>query len=102
LKFFNFIKLDLEKYFEISESHFKYDDKKTGTYYFKIKQRKDVLVSGPPIDMKEACLLFKKVHKNTFTKSGKLYSKEKSLSIGPVLKKIDKKIMLDMGIIGLK
>ncbi len=97
LKFFNYLKKELEKRFVVERADFKYDDRKKAYYYFKIKE-KDLIVAGPFVKMKEALAFFKKAHKSTFIKQGRVYAKLGKISIKDFLKKLDKKVMREMGI----
>jgi len=104
-KFFRLVERKLEKYFLIEKKEFGYDDKKTGTLYFKIKQRKKIIVPGPPITAAENVTKFRKKHKKVFKKGDKTYAIEKPMSIKSFLsdfKKKNQKIMKEMGIINFE
>jgi len=101
-KFFKFLERELKKYFTIVREDFDYEGGKTGKLYFKIKKKNQIIIEGPPITSVENVVKFKKKHKNCFVKKGKVYAKEKSISIGKFLsnlKEINKKRMKDMGIV---
>ena len=103
LKFFDFFTRELERHFSISKKDFKYNDKKKAEYYFKIKP-KNLIFNGPPVKMKIAVAEFKKAHKKTYIKAGKIYAKEKIVSSKQFLSNFKKKYnraMKDMGIISL-
>ncbi len=100
LKYFKYLKAELEKKFELGKAAFHYDDKKKADYYFNIKS-KPIIISGPPIAMNIAVANFKKAHKKTFVKAGKVCAKEKAISTREFLRKLDKKIMHEMGIVNL-
>jgi len=100
LKFFRYLNRQLKQFFIVGKSAFSYDDKKSGKYYFKIKEKGREIV-GPPVKMREAVLNFKAKHKKTSVKKGRVYAKEKSVSIKQFLRKLDKKIMREMGITNL-
>jgi len=103
LKFFNFVSRDIEKYFVVSRKEFEYDNKKSARYYFSIKKRKEIICQGPEIHKVENLLAFKHAHKNVFIKKNKAYAKEKvNINIKQLVKDIDKRVMKDMGMIGLK
>lgn len=103
-KFYNLTSKNLEKYFIVGKKEFDYDDKKSALLLFKTKQKKQIIIEGPPIVAVENVVKFKKKHKKVFVKKGKVYAKEKSVNIRKFLsdlKKKNKKIMRDMGITGL-
>jgi len=101
LKFFNYLKREINEKFELKKSAFRYDNKKKGKYYFNIKE-KESFIQGPPIKLKIAVANFKKEHKKTFVKKGKVCAKLGKIKIKDFLKKLDKKIMKEMGIVSLK
>lgn len=73
-KFYRFMYLELERYFDIMKSEFVYNDKQSADSYMIIKSKKEIIKTGPPIAMKEACIAFKKRNKKVFEKNGVLYS----------------------------
>ena len=77
LKFYKHLVLEIEKYFDIKNKGFNYNHKKSARYFFVVKNKKEILCSGPRIKDKSNVKKFKKEHKKTFSKSGKLYAKEK-------------------------
>lgn len=102
-KFYLLISRELEKYFFIGKNEFEYDDKKTGNYYFKIKKKKQITIEGPPVIAVKNVVKFKRKHKKVYVKGGKVYAREKGISIDRFLsnfKKSNKKRMRDMGITG--
>jgi len=106
LKFFKFLQQELSRYFEIKKSEFNYNNEKAAYFYFKIKPRRELILSGPPINAVENVLAFRKKHKSAFIKQGKVYAKEK-INTNPKkfindfkIKNKDK--MKDMGINELK
>jgi len=99
LKFFNFISREIEKYFKIENKYFEYDLKKKAGYYFKIKKKKEIILSGPMINKIENLIAFKNKHKDVFIRQGKAYAREKiSMTIDNFMKKLDRRVMKDMGI----
>ncbi|MFC1775164.1 nucleotidyltransferase domain-containing protein [Nanoarchaeota archaeon] len=83
LKAYEFLKKHL-KQFGIKESGWEWNDK---VYFWFVLEKdrldKEYISEGPPIEMKEAVKKFKKKHKRTFVKKGKLYAKvtQKNISI---------------------
>lgn len=59
-KFYNFLSLELEKYFSIKSKEFDYKDGKEANLYFNIKAKKERILEGPPINALENVLAFKK------------------------------------------
>ena len=77
LKFNNFILNEIDKYFDIKDKGFIYDDKQSAKIYIVAKKEKEILISGPSIEMNNNCDSFKKAHKKTFVKNKRLFAKEK-------------------------
>jgi len=105
-KFYRHITKEIKEYFEIKEKYFEYLGEDKGLYIFLVEAKKERIVSGPFVEDKTNVKMFKKKHKNTFTKKDKIYAREKiNFTIKESFKnwEIDnsKKIM-DMGIICLE
>tara|TARA_Y100000310_G_scaffold123699_1_gene122471 strand:+ start:2451 stop:3701 length:1251 start_codon:yes stop_codon:yes gene_type:complete len=105
-KFSRFFESQIGKYFSVLKKEFSYDDKKSAEFYLVVKPKKEIVRVGPPVKMENQVKAFKKVNKNTFVKSGVLYSR---LKIGFDGKgfvenwaRENKKVMKSMGIIGLE
>jgi tRNA nucleotidyltransferase (CCA-adding enzyme) len=77
LKFHKHLSTELNKFFEIKNSGFEYDDKKSSKSFFVVKSRKEILIQGPRKEDRDNVIKFKKEHKNTFEKSGKIFAREK-------------------------
>lgn len=77
LKFHKHLSEEASRFFEIKNSGFEYDDKKSSKSFFTAKSRKEILIQGPRREIKENVINFKKEHKNTFVKSGKIFAREK-------------------------
>jgi tRNA nucleotidyltransferase (CCA-adding enzyme) len=77
LKFYRHLGTQISKFFEIAKNEFEYDGKKTARYFFAAESRKERIIHGPSVSDKENARKFKKEHKNTFDKEGKLYAREK-------------------------
>ena len=78
LKAFKFLKNELKK-FEVKRAGWDWDKKKKAVFYFTLKQMRlpDVEIrQGPPLKMEEAVKAFKKKNKDTFEKSGRVFSKD--------------------------
>jgi len=102
LKFFNYLVRQLERYFDLETNEFEYPGEQIARYYFVIKPKKTILHVGPPLDKRVGVEAFKKKHKKTAIKKGRIYAEEKlDITLDKFLKKFqkdDKKVMLDMGI----
>lgn len=77
LKFFRHLENEIEKYFDIKNKGFEYDEGKSARYFFTAKRKKEIIVNGPEIKDKGNVSKFKKAHRNTFQKGKKIYAKEK-------------------------
>ncbi len=77
LKFHKHFSSEINKFFEIKNSGFEYDDKKSSKNFFVVKSKKEILIQGPGKKDRDNIIRFKKEHKNTFEKSGKVFAKEK-------------------------
>lgn len=77
LKFFRHLSRETEKYFEIKNKGFNYEEKRDAKYFFIAKKRKEILLGGPEAKDKNNIKKFKSRHKNIIIKNKKLYAKEK-------------------------
>ena len=106
LKFYNHLNEEINRFFEIKQKEFEYDNKKSAKYFFGVKSRREIISSGPLILQKENAIKFKKAHRNTFIKSGRLFAKEKiNFTLRQFIenwKKKNAKKMKEMGVINLK
>jgi tRNA nucleotidyltransferase (CCA-adding enzyme) len=104
-KFYNHLSHEIEKFFDVKNKGFEYNNKKSAKYFFVVKKKKELLIKGPLVSQKEHVKKFKKKYKKTFTKKGKTYTIQKTI---PNLKKFlndwktkNKKQTRDMAITGL-
>jgi len=105
-KFTNFLTLEIEKYFNIINKEFEYDEKQGSDLYLILKSKKEIIRAGPPIKMLDYAAAFKKANKNVFEKSGLLHTKIKinfsaKKFISDFTKK-DKNKLKEMGIVKLR
>ena len=77
LKFYKHLGNEISIYFKIKKIGFEYNEKKSARYFFVAKRKKEILLKGPKIKDKKNLRKFRKKHKNSFVKSGRVYSKEK-------------------------
>ncbi|MEK6820186.1 MAG: nucleotidyltransferase domain-containing protein, partial [Nanoarchaeota archaeon] len=105
LKFYKFTENKLKIYFIIEGSEFEYLGGKGAVYYFKLKKRKEIIREGPPLAALENVTAFRKKHKKTFVRKGRVYAREKvKLNARSFIKKFkieNKEVMKNMGIVGL-
>jgi len=106
LKFQRHLSEEIKKYFEIKNKIFDYDYGKTAKYFFVVKSKKEILIAGPSIADKKNSQRFKKKHKKTFVKNGRIYSKEwVALSANEFIKRWkikNRRKMQEMGISELR
>ena len=77
VKFYRHLAEEIEKYYEIKNKEFEYNDKKGAEYIFVVKSRKEIILNGPNAKDEKNVALFENRHKNTFVKKGKIYAREK-------------------------
>jgi tRNA CCA-adding enzyme len=77
LKFYNHLSKQIEQDFEIKNKGFSYNGNKSSRFFFIVNKRKEKILSGPLSKDKENMKKFKKLHKNTFSKKGRIYAHEK-------------------------
>ncbi|MDO8564135.1 MAG: hypothetical protein Q7R87_03950 [Nanoarchaeota archaeon] len=70
-----FIEKNLSKYFDVLRREFEYDEEQNAELYLIVKPKKEVILAGPPIDMKEHAKSFKSAHKKWYVEKAKLYTK---------------------------
>ena len=54
------------------------DTDSNSMYFFVVKNKKEILFSGPSVKDKKNVIMFKKKHKKAFTKGKRIYAKEKN------------------------
>ena len=65
--------------FKIIKTAWEWDKRNDALFYFLFDKKplsKNVKIQGPPIKMKQHVDNFKKIHKKTFAKSGKIFASE--------------------------
>jgi tRNA CCA-adding enzyme len=103
-KFYLYLKSRISKDHDIKASEFEYlPEINSANYYFVLKEKKNLLVNGPPISSKDHLEAFKKKHKSIIIKEGKAYAKESPKSLQEILKIINQdKTLKEMDIIEVK
>ena len=76
LKFFNHIKEEVEKNFEITEEEFSYEGEKTSKVFLCVKPKKREILKGPLMKDELNAKAFKKKHKKAFEKNKNLWVEE--------------------------
>ena len=106
LKFYSILSREINKFFEIQEKGFNYNEKKSARYYFLVKPNKKIIKEGPFKDDKKNMQRFIKKHKNIFEKGKKIYAKEQiNFNLKDFVqewKKNNKRTMKDMDINTMK
>ena len=79
LKIYEFLTQNLQKNnFKIIKSGWEWNKKENAVFYFLFDKKllpKNIEIEGPPLAIKQHVERFKKAHKKTFAKSGKIYAK---------------------------
>ena len=77
LKFYNHLKNEVSRFFEIKNKGFDYNQENNAKCFFVAKKKLNQIIGGPFIKDKKNIKAFKKEHKNTFEKAGRIYAREK-------------------------
>jgi tRNA nucleotidyltransferase (CCA-adding enzyme) len=77
LKFYNFLSNSLDRYFDVKEKEFYYQNEQSAICFFIAKKKSILEIRGPPLMKKEEVKRFKEKHKKTFTHLGSIYAMEK-------------------------
>lgn len=102
-KFYNFLKNEISKYFEIEKQEFVYSDGKSSKIYFVLKSKKETVRKGPEIGMDNYVKEFKRLHKKTFVKDKRIYAKiPVNFSANSFLKKFSKELLKEMSITNME
>jgi len=92
LKFYNHLGGEIRRFFDIKDKGFNYNGKKVARFYFVVKKKEEILITGPKTNDEENVRAFEKAHKSYYTKKGKVYAKEVvSFSINEFIIKWSKK-----------
>lgn len=77
IKFYRHLGDEIGKFYKIGQNGFEYNGKKESRFFFVVKSKGEILINGPSIEDNKNVNLFKKKHKNTFTKNRRIYTKER-------------------------
>ncbi len=78
LKFYAHLGNEIKRFFEIKNKGFDYNQENNAQCFFSAKKKHEIIKHGPFLKDKSNVKQFKKEHKNTFKKSGKIYAREKT------------------------
>ena len=76
-KFSKLLTSEIEEYFEVIRTEFKYDEKHEASLFLIAKNKEEVVKKGPPVNFEKFAGEFKKIHKEVFEKEGWLFAREK-------------------------
>jgi len=74
-KFSDFLTNEVSAYFDVVKREYMYNGTKNGELYLIVKPKKEIIQNGPPLEMIESAKKFRKEHKKTFMKAGRLYAR---------------------------
>lgn len=77
LKFFNHLSYELNRYYEVRDSGFKYTKDQEGKCYFVLDKKKEIIFSGPQVSDTKNVEKFKNGHSITYIEKDKIYASEK-------------------------
>lgn len=76
-KFYEHLREEIRKYFDVKNDGFEYGRGKSARFFFVVKRKKEILIKGPLKEQKNHVKRFKKHHKQVFTKGNRVYAQEK-------------------------
>ncbi len=101
-KFYGFYMRECLRFFNVKDSLFDYDEKENiGKILIVAEQKKEIVFSGPPIEMKDQLSRFKKEHKTIEIKNKQAFAHEKSISFEEFLNNFKNKkcdVLESMGV----
>jgi len=77
IKFYRHLNSEIEKLYKISSKGFEYEGNKEAEFFFAVKNKGEIIQTGPELKDSKNITAFKKHHKNTFIKKERIYAKEK-------------------------
>lgn len=77
VKFYRHVSNEIKSVFDIKDSGEEYSGKKTSIYFFIVSAKKEIIKEGPKTKDSKNVNSFRKMHKHTFTKNGRIYAREK-------------------------
>lgn len=76
LKFYKHLDYEIEKFFQVKNKGFNYNDEKSARYFFVVKNKREILSRGPSTKDIKNVKEFEKKHKNYFIKKERIYAKK--------------------------
>lgn len=77
LKFYKHLENEMSSFFDVKNKGFDYSGKKSATYFFVVKSKKEILHAGPNVKDKENVSAFKKKHRRIFVRNKRVFAREK-------------------------
>ena len=106
LKFHRHLSSEIEDFFHVKKKGFNYNGKKGARYFFVVKDKGEIIRSGPHLKDKKNVAKFKKKHIKTFSDKGRIHTKNKiNFTLKDFIstwKTNNRKKLREMNIIGLK
>ena len=106
LKFSKFLSRDVSKNFDILKQEFEYDDKNKARVYYVLKNKSEIILTGPLINHQQAVQGFKKAHPVWYVQGNRIFSaRPANITIKEFLKgfkKSNKKTIREMAIRKIK
>lgn len=76
VKFYRHMLSEIGKFYDISNNGFDYSGKNSTEFFFVVKKKNKVTLTGPMKTDRENAVLFKRKHKKTFVKKDRIYAEE--------------------------
>ena len=106
LKFHRHLSSEIEDFFHVKKKGFNYNGEKAAKYFFVVKDKGEIIRTGPYLKDKKHVAKFKKKHKKTFSSKGRIHVKKKiNFTLKDFIstwKTNNRKKLREMNIIGLK
>lgn len=77
LKFYNHFESEIKEFFDVKDRGFNYNGKKSARFFFVVKGKGEIIRAGPSLKDKSHVARFRKKHKKTFSKKGRIHAKTK-------------------------
>jgi len=77
LKFYKHLASEVERFFDVKDKGFNYNGKQAARFFIVAKSKKELVVTGPSVKDKKSVKMFKKKHKKTFIKAGRIHARDK-------------------------
>jgi len=84
VKFYKALMREMEKNCDVLHSIIDYRDD-GASIYFVVREKKEIVVRGPPLELEQAVKAFKAKHKETFVKGKRIFAREKPKTIDKIL-----------------